>query len=79
MLAMCSGRGTRVRGTAGAGGEEFRPRFGLAAKKLRAIDLSCRACDACGAGAGLGFPLGGTFGFTPPNSDFENANISKDM
>ena len=27
----------------------------------RAIDLSCRACDACGAmamGAGLGFPVG---------------------
>ena len=26
--------------------------FGLATKRFRAIDLSCRACDACGAGAG---------------------------
>jgi len=28
------------------------PSFGLATKRFRAIDPSCRACDACGAGAG---------------------------
>ena len=33
------------------GEEENRPTFALAAKRIRAIDLSCRACDACGAGA----------------------------
>ena len=34
-------------------GEQCKPpTFALAAKRLRAIDLSCRACDACGAGAG---------------------------
>ena len=47
--------------------EEFRPRFRLAAKRLRAIDLSCRACDACGAGAGCWawIPGRGTFGVHP--------------
>ena len=48
------------------------PKFGLATKEFRAIDLSCRACGACGAGAGvlgLGFLVGGTFGFAPPTSD----------
>ena len=37
------------------------PKFALATECHRAIDLSCRACDACGAlalGAGLGFPVG---------------------
>ena len=42
--------GTEFRDTRG---EQHRPpTFGPAAKKFRAIDLSCRACDACGAGAG---------------------------
>ena len=67
------GLGTRdgQSGAEGAEGEELRPRFGLAAKKLRAIDLSCRACDACGAGAGCWawIPVRGTFAFKPPNSD----------
>ena len=43
-------------------GEESRPpTFALATEIHRAIDLSCRACDACGAmamGTGLGFPVG---------------------
>ena len=41
--------------------------FGLAAKRFRAIDLSCRACGACGAGAGCWawIPGRGTFGFHP--------------
>ena len=34
------------------GEKENRPSFALATKRFRAIDLSCRACDACGAGAG---------------------------
>ena len=35
--------------------------IGQATERFRAIDLSRRACDACGAmamGAGLGFPVG---------------------
>ena len=43
--------------------EELRPTFSLAAKRIRAIDLSC--VRACGAGAGaktsnseLNFPVG---------------------
>ena len=32
--------------------KEKTPTFALAAKRFRAIDLSCGACDACGAGAG---------------------------
>ena len=35
------------------GGEQCKPpKFALATECHRAIDLSCRACDACGAGAG---------------------------
>ena len=34
------------------GAAENWPQIGLATEKFRAIDLSCRACDACGAGAG---------------------------
>ena len=35
------------------GGEtENWPQIALATEPFRAIDLSCRACDACGAGAG---------------------------
>ena len=54
----------------GAGAEEGEPkppRFGLAAKRFRAIDLSCRACGACGAGAGrwAWIPVRGTFGLNP--------------
>ena len=45
--------------------------FGLAAKGFRAIDLSCRACGSCGAGAGCWawIPGRGTFGVEPPTSD----------
>ena len=53
-------------------GEQCKPTtFALAAKRFRAIDLSCRACDACGAGAGCWawIPVRGAFGFAPPNSD----------
>ena len=32
--------------------KELPPTFALAAKRVRAFDLSCRACGACGAGAG---------------------------
>ena len=59
------------------GGEECKPpTFALATEIDRAIDLSCRACDACGAmamGAGLGFPVGDSR-FAPvftPNLRFE--------
>ena len=34
------------------GEEENPPKFALATECHCAIDLSCRACDACGAGAG---------------------------
>ena len=34
------------------GEPENRPQTGLATERFRAIDLSCRACDAYGAGAG---------------------------
>ena len=43
------------------GEKPWPPTFALATEIHRAIDLSCRACDACGAmamGAGLGFPVG---------------------
>ena len=53
-------------------GEQCKPpSFGLATKRFRAIDLSCRACDACGAGAGCWawIPGRGTFGVEPPTSD----------
>ena len=43
------------------GESRFGPQFALATEIDRAIDLSCHACDACGAmamGAGLGFPVG---------------------
>ena len=36
----------------GLGEKPKPPTFALATKRFRAIDLSCRACDACGAGAG---------------------------
>ena len=45
-----NGLGTEFREPHGE--EPQRPPFALAAQKIRAIDLSCRACDACGAGAG---------------------------
>ena len=38
--------------------------FGLAAKNIRAIDLSCRACGA-GAGCWAWIPGRGTFGVEP--------------
>ena len=34
------------------GAEEISPQIALAMERFRAIDLSCLACDACGAGAG---------------------------
>ena len=61
------------------GGEQSKPpTFALATEIDRAIDLSCRACDACGAmamGAGLGFPVGdsATLRFPPPTSDSQIA------
>ena len=64
--------GTFFRDTVGAA--ENRPQIALASDEDRAIDLSCRACGACGAlalGAGLGFPLG-----TPLRSVF-TPNLQK--
>ena len=47
--------------------KENPPTFALAAKRFRAFDLSCRACGACGAGAGCWAWIPGweTFGFHP--------------
>ena len=63
-------------------GEECKPPiFALATEIDRAIDLSCRACDACGAmamGAGLGFPVGVSaplrFHPQPPTNMFVDIN-----
>ena len=48
-------------------GEQSKPpTFALATKRFRAIDLSCRACDACGAGAGCwAWIPGGGLRFAP--------------
>ena len=48
-------------------GEEGKPpTFALAAKRFRAIDLSRRTCDACGAGAGCwAWIPGGGLRFAP--------------
>ena len=56
--------GTDFRDT---GGEQCKsPSFALATKRFRAIDLSCRACDACGAGAGCwAWIPGGGLRFAP--------------
>ena len=45
--------------------------IGLAAKRFRAIDLSCRARGACGAGARCWAWISGrgTFGVEPPTSN----------
>ena len=67
------------RDTRGGGGEEEgegggvaqNPQNGLATKRSRAIDLSCRACG-CGredVELGTRLPGWGTFGSTPPTSD----------
>ena len=47
--------------------KELPPTFALAAKRVRAFDLSCRACGVCGAGAGCWAWIPGweTFGFHP--------------
>ena len=47
--------------------KELPPTFALAAKRVRAFDLSCRACGACGAGAGCWAWIPGweTLGFHP--------------
>ena len=64
-----------TRGEEGGGGEEAvaqNPQNGLATKRSRAIDLSCRACG-CGredVELGTRLPGWGTFGSTPPTSDF---------
>ena len=55
-------------------GEQCKPpTFALATKRFRAIDLSCRACDACGAGVGCWawIPGGGlrSAPCSPPTSD----------
>ena len=69
-------RTPRTRGPFFCSGDEKPkpPTFALATEIHRAIDLSCRACDACGAmamGAGLGFPVGDSaplrFHPQPPN------------
>ena len=57
------------------GGEtENWPRIAPATERFRAIDLSCRACDACGAGAGYWawIPGGGlrSAPFSTPNLRF---------
>ena len=55
--------------------QKFRHPRSATRVESRAIDLSCRACGACGAmamGAGLGFPVGALplrSRFTPPTSD----------
>ena len=50
----------------------------LATERFRAIELSCRACDACGAGAGCWawIPGGGLryAQFPPPTSDCSELN-----
>ena len=52
------------------GEKENPPKFALATECHRAIDLSCRACDACGAEAGCWawIPGGGfrSAPFSPP-------------
>ena len=53
--------GTRGNFSCSTGEQSQPPTFALATEIHCAIDLSCRACDACGAmamGAGLGFPVG---------------------
>ena len=69
--------GTKIRETLG---EECKPpTFALATKRFRAIDLSCRACDACGAGAGCWawIPGGGPHAsvFTPNLRCFLRSNV----
>ena len=57
--------------------KELPPTFALAAKRFRAFDLSCRACGACGAGAGCWAWIPGweTFGFHP-QPPIEMKNVS---
>ena len=56
-----------TRGGAEAGGKSAE--FALATDRFLA-PLICRVVRAVRVlGAGLGFPVGGTFGFTPPTSD----------
>ena len=67
-MPMSSGTGTR-------GPERRREEGGKSAEFALATDrflapLICRVVRAVRVlGAGLGFPLGGTFGVAPPNSD----------
>jgi len=57
--------------------KELSPTFALAAKRVRAFDLSCRACGACGAGAGCWAWIPGweTFGFHPQPPILLSVNI----
>ena len=66
----------KIRDTVGE--EENRPKFALATKCHRAIDLSCRVCGACGAGAGCWawIPGRGTFGFHPQPPMYWETNRS---
>ena len=56
-MPMSSGTGTRAEKKKGEGVAQ-NPQNGLATKRSRAIDLSCRACGCGCVGAGLGFPVG---------------------
>ena len=74
-MPMSSGDRDTRGGEGGEGGGEGvpqNPQNGLATKRSRAIDLSCRACG-CGredVELGTRLPGWGTFGSTPPTSDF---------
>ena len=74
---MYSRRETRGNtGTEEDTGEEGKPaEFGLATDRVLTL-LICHVARAVRMlGAGLGFPVGGTFGFTPPTSDILNKRI----
>ena len=63
---MSWGTGTRVQESRAVGKSA---EFALATDRFLA-PLICRVVRAVRVlGAGLGFPVGGTFGFTPPTSD----------
>ena len=65
---MSSGTGTRGPEERREGGKSAE--FALATDRFLA-PLICRVVRAVRVlGAGLGFPVGGTFGFTPPTFDY---------
>ena len=57
--------------------KENPPTSALAAKRFSAFDLSCRACGACGAGAGCWawIPVWQTLGFRPQPPISENQRL----